>query len=109
MRRYHFGGSVADGTITSPVMGVTYSYSQLHIEFHDGAGTLVTPTAGTVTLELSSDGDVWHRIPYGRFEAKRTYDPYEMVATAIGQAQYARATMDSITGAVTYTVTVQRW
>ncbi len=109
MRRYQFGGVVADGTITSPVMGVTYSFAQLHIEFQDGAGTLVTPTAGEVVLEMSSDGDVWHRVPHGTFDAIRARDAFRMAPTAIGQAQYARATMAGISGAATYTVVIQRW
>lgn len=109
MYRYTFGGSVADGSIDSPEMDKGFSHAQFYIEFHDSGGNVVTPTAGTVLVELSVDGDVWERMPHGRFPADQAVTGTRLHPAARGTAQYCRVTLTGVTGADTYASMIARW
>ncbi len=109
MYRYHFGGTAADGTITSEEMQARYTHAQFYIEFHDSGGEVVTPTAGTVLVELSVDGDVWERMPHGRFMADQATTGTRLHPSARGTAQFCRVTLTGVTGADTYAAMIARW
>ena len=107
-RPYYINGPVTDGALSVTGLSLDYASAQVHVDFFDGAGAIVTPTAGIVDVEASFDGVNYRRIINGIYNAADVYRNTRIPPVYNGPARAFRVTMAGIVGAVTYRATVMR-
>lgn len=113
-RRFVITGAVADGDYLSDEMSANYSYAELSsIQFFDGAGVQVTPTAGTYSMQGQKIDDIWRLVANSADEtvlnAANAYDLDAAMPAGYNLMTKAKITLDGITGAVTFKAVVWRF
>lgn len=104
---FYIEGSAADGTYEADETtwsSKQYSECELaYIKFFDGAGTVVTPTAGILKLQFSPEGTVWRNGQDHLINAAEVYDEDVIMTYAAGMIHVARIIITGLTGsAVTF-------
>ena len=96
--------TVADGDYTTHDLIQGVGYTELaDITFYDVAGNVVTPTAGTIKVTLSPNGQNFRTVENGEFEAINTLDETRTQPNAVGLASSGRITLTGIVGADRFT------
>ena len=112
-RRFTITGAVANGEYLSDEMSADYSYAELSsIQFYDGAGAQVTPTAGTYSLQGQKVDDIWRLVANSADEtvlnAANAYDLDAAMPAGYNLMTKAKITLDGITGATTFKAVIWR-
>lgn len=106
---------VADGDFFTDFMQADYKECYLFIRFYsDADGTLVTPSAGTVTFTGAPDraeqvNPVYLSIQSGSFAASTAHDVARATPYAVGPMTKAKLNLAGVTGATHFTAWTERY
>lgn len=107
--RIKLSGSAADGDYLSANMsGDDSTFELSSIVFYDGAGEVVTPTAGTLTVTGTPNGIVYRTMDHGTVDATLVYDESLRMPVAFGLMTQFKVTLSGIVGADSFSVIAWR-
>ena len=110
-RDYIIKEEVADGEFLFPSMSSNYwsmLLSSICFYSDENYQTQVTPSGGTVKVQLSADGVNFSNVPAGEFSAIDTYNPDRTKPNALGVANSAKLTLQGVTGATHFKAIISR-
>lgn len=110
-RRFFVIGQVADANFFSEEMNADYKEFYATIAFYSDAelANQVTPSAGTVKLTLTADGDNYLTIDNGQFNAADSYLETRTKPSAVSMAIKAKINLAGVTGAAYFKATLERF
>lgn len=105
---YQIKGSTANGTLTSPDMSARYERGYISVTYYTDSTltTVVTPTAGTLTVKASETAVGYGTIDQGTMDATLAEYPRPNFS---GGVRHIQATALGITGAGYYVLTISRF
>ena len=97
---HDFIGSVIDGDVTWDLNAHAPRNNVVeYFHFIDGSGDPIEPTAGTVTITMSSGSAVYQTIQDGSFAATSATSPSRTKPNGYGKADGIKVTLSGVTGA----------